>query len=136
MKRTIFILIMILGVVALASYFSQFFDQGIDIKISDKSNVIVVASPIKNSEISSPLTVAGRARGNWFFEASFPIILVDSYGNTIAESHVTAQEEWTTNDFVKFAGTLQFSNYIKGSKGKLILKKDNPSLTFKDTGLL
>lgn len=127
MKRTIFILIVILGVVALASYFSQFFDQGMNIKISDKSNVIVVASPIKDSEVSSPLTVAGRARGNWFFEASFPIILLDSYGNTIAESHVTAQEEWTTNDFVKFVGTLQFSNYIKGSKGKLIMKKDNPS---------
>lgn len=127
MKRIIFIIIMISIVVGLASYFAQFFDESIDITPSDNSKVIVVASPIKDSEITSPLSVAGRARGNWFFEASFPIVLVDSYGNVISESHATAQGEWMTEDFVKFVGVLEFSNFIKGSKGKLILKKDNPS---------
>jgi len=127
MKRIIFIIIVISIVVGLASYFAQFFDENIDITPSDKSNMIVVATPIKDSEISSPLSVSGRARGNWFFEASFPITLVDSYNNVISESHVTAQGDWMTKDFVKFVGVLEFSNYIKGSKGKLILRKDNPS---------
>jgi tellurite resistance-related uncharacterized protein len=87
----------------------------------------VVSSPIRNSEISSPLSVSGRARGNWFFEGSFPIIVKDSYGNIVAESHATAQGEWMTEDFVKFVGDVQFNNYIKGTKGTLVIKKDNPS---------
>ncbi len=127
MKRTIFIIIFIAIVAGISVFFSGFFDNKIDLTPSDKSNIIVVTFPIKNSEISSPLSVAGRARGSWFFEGSFPIVLVDSYGNTITEGHATAQGEWTTEEFVKFVGNLQFNNYIKGSKGKIILKKDNPS---------
>lgn len=129
MKRTAFILLTIVLVVGIAFFLSDSFDNAIDINItpSDKSNLIVVASPIKDSEVSSPLTIAGRARGQWFFEGSFPIILVDSYRNIIAEGHATAQGEWTTSDFVKFVGDVEFSNYIKGSRGILILKRDNPS---------
>ncbi len=115
-------------VVWISSYLSSFFTTDIDITPSDKSNLIVVASPIKDSEVSSPLSVAGRARGSWFFEGSFPIVLVDSYGNVIAESHATAQGEWATNEFVKFVGSLEFNNYIKGASGKIILKKDNQSM--------
>jgi hypothetical protein len=53
--------------------------------------------------------------------------LVDVDKNVIATGHVTAQGEWMTEDFVKFVGSLQFNNYIKGQKGTLILKKDNES---------
>ncbi len=128
MKRTLFIIFVIAIVVAIALFFSGFFDNSvIDIKPSDKSNIILVTSPIKDAEIASPLTVAGRARGQWFFEGSFPLVLLDPYGNTIAEGHATAQSEWTTTEFVKFVGNLQFDNFIKGSKGTLVLKKDNPS---------
>jgi hypothetical protein len=128
MRRTVFILLIIVLVGSIAFFFSKFFDENdIDIIPKDSSNLIVVASPIKDSEISSPLSVAGRARGYWFFEGSFPVDLLDEYGNIIASSHATAQGKWTTTDFVKFVGNLEFSNYIKGSKGTLVLKKDNPS---------
>jgi hypothetical protein len=63
----------------------------------------------------------------WYFEGSFPVELVDQYGNTIASGFVSSQGEWMTKEFVPFLGTLQFNNYIKGQPGKLILKKDNPS---------
>lgn len=129
MKRTVFIVITILIVVGIAAYFSQFFDiTNIDINYpKNKTDLIVVVSPIKDSQISSPLSIAGRARGNWFFEGSFPLTLLDQDRNVIAEGHATAQGEWMTGDFVKFLGTLQFDNYIKGQKGILVLKKDNPS---------
>lgn len=138
MKRTIFIIIVISVVVAISVILSGMFDNaGLDIKPSDKDNLIVVASPIKDSEVSSPLSVAGRARGSWFFEGSFPILIQDSYGNIVAESHATAQGTWTSKDFVKFVGNLQFSNYIKGSKASLILKRDNPSgLTENDDSIV
>lgn len=127
MKRTFVIIVAIAAVVCIAIYFSKFFDSNIEIKPSNKSELIVVSSPIRDSEISSPLSIVGRARGSWFFEGSFPIVLRDRYGNTIAEGHATAQGEWMTQDFVKFLGTLQFNNYIKGQEGTLLLKKDNPS---------
>lgn len=127
MKKTIVIVSVIVIAVLLSLYFSWPYISNTDIVPVDKSTLIAVTSPIKDSEISSPLSIAGRARGSWFFEGSFPIVLLDSYRNTIAEGHVTAQGEWMTQDFVKFLGSLQFNNYIKGSKGFLVLKKDNPS---------
>jgi len=127
MRRTIFILLIIGIVTWISSMLSIAFDNRIEIKPSDKSNIILVSSPVQNSEVSSPLTVAGRARGSWFFEASFPIVLLDQYGNVIAESHASAQGTWQTEEFVKFIGNIQFDNYIKGTKGTLVLKKDNPS---------
>lgn len=128
MKRTIAILIAIAIVGGLAMLFARSFENTTEeLPASDKSNIIVVASPIKDSEVSSPLRVAGRAKGSWFFEGSFPITLTDAYGNVIGQSHVTAQGEWMTENFVPFIGDLEFSNYIKGSQGTLILQKDNPS---------
>lgn len=129
MKRTLVILLAIFIVVGIATYFSRFFDLPIDINIKpdNKEELIVVISPLKDDQISSPLSIAGRARGQWFFEGSFPIELQDEYKNVIAEGHATAQGEWMTEDFVPFLGTLQFNNYIPGHEGFLILRKDNPS---------
>jgi len=127
MKRTIFILLIIAIVGWISSVLSVAFDNKIEIKPSDKSNIILVSVPVQNSEISSPLIVAGRARGSWFFEASFPILLLDQNGNVIAESHASAQGPWQTDEFVSFIGNIYFNNYIKGTKGTLVVKKDNPT---------
>ena len=55
MKRTIFIIIFIAIVAGISVFFSGFFDNKIDLTPSDKSNIIVVTFPIKNSEISLKL---------------------------------------------------------------------------------
>lgn len=129
MKRTFVIIIAIAIIVGIATYFSHFFDLPIDINLKpdNKEELIVVISPLKDDLISSPLSIAGRARGTWFFEGSFPLELQDQYKNVIAQGHASAQGEWMTEDFVPFLGTLQFNNFIPGQKGFLVLKKDNPS---------
>ena len=54
--------------------------------------------------------------------------VVDWDGRIIAESFVTAQDEWMTKDFVRFKGTLNFSKpELVYNNGSLILRKDNPS---------
>lgn len=99
----------------------------------DKSNLIKVSSPTPNSTITSPLKITGEARGNWFFEASFPVSLVNWDGLIIAEGIATAQGEWMTEEFVPFTAELEFvSPYKAGDpdfmkNGALILQKDNPS---------
>lgn len=92
----------------------------------EKANLIRVSSPRPNQAVKSSLTVLGEARGNWFFEASFPIELLDANGKIIAQGIAEAQDEWMTENFVPFRVTLEFSSPLTPT-GELILKKDNPS---------
>ncbi|MDP6775444.1 MAG: Gmad2 immunoglobulin-like domain-containing protein [Candidatus Latescibacteria bacterium] len=88
---------------------------------------IVVESPSPGSVIASPLRVSGRARGTWFFEGDFPLLLLDAQGNVLARSYATARGAWMTRDFVPFEGTLEFRSPEAGINGILRLIKDNPS---------
>ena len=51
----------------------------------EKSDLIRADFPRPNQTIQSPLIVKGEARGFWFFEASFPIKLLDDNGEFIAQ---------------------------------------------------
>lgn len=74
------------------------------------------------------LELTGRARGNWYFEASFPIQVLDKHANVLASGYATAQDEWMTTEFVPFKSTLKFTQFpASGSFGKIVLNKNNPS---------
>ncbi len=88
-------------------------------------DLITISTPRPNQTITSPLEIRGAARGNWFFEASFPIKLVDEKGKIIAEGQAEATEEWKTENFVPYKAVLEFKTTAES--GKLILEKDNPS---------
>lgn len=93
----------------------------------EKTDLIIVDNPRTNQEIESPLTISGQARGYWFFEASFPVLLTDWDGLIIAEGIAQAKGDWMTEDFVPFEVTLEFEKPSYNNKGTLILRKDNPS---------
>ena len=95
----------------------------------EKANLIRIDSPRPNQVIRSPLTITGQARGNWFFEASFPVVLTNWDGLIIAQGIATAQGEWMTTEFVPFEAVLTFSvdKNTYSNRGSLILQKDNPS---------
>lgn len=95
-------------------------------------DLITVDSPKPGDTISSTtITVTGKARGTWYFEASFPVVLTDWDGRIIAQGPAQAQSDWMTQDFVPFKITLNFTKPVAGdpaaNRGFLILKKDNPS---------
>lgn len=92
----------------------------------EKTDLIRVNNPRPNQIISSPLILEGEARGVWFFEASFPIKLLDGDGKEITYAIAQAQGEWMTEEFVPFSATLEFAKPTTG-KGTLIFEKDNPS---------
>ena len=73
-----------------------------EFSVCPKEDLIIVQSPMAFEKISSPLTVKGMARGTWFFEASFPVRLVDENGKELAVIPVQAKTEWMTTDFVEF----------------------------------
>ena len=90
------------------------------------SDQIKVTNPIPNQVVESPLTVEGEATGTWFFEATFPVNLLDANGDVIASNPAKAQGEWMTQDFVPFIAQLIFEKPATDT-GVLVLKKDNPS---------
>lgn len=101
--------------------------------IDAKADLIVLSTPSPLSVITSPLVLSGEARGIWFFEGSFPVVLTDWNGLIIAEGFVTTNGEWMTEDFVPYTGTLEFESPYTADdpdfmkNGSLILQKDNPS---------
>lgn len=105
----------------------------IEAHISEMADLITVASPAPEEVIASPLAISGEARGYWYFEASFPIVLTNWDGLVIAEGFATADGDWMTEDFVPYTASIDFVNpYTVGDpdfmkNGTLILKKDNPS---------
>ncbi len=94
---------------------------------SCQSENIVVAAPLPGKSIRSPLKIRGRARGSWFFEGDFPVILEDRAGTVIASGFVAATDEWMTKEFVPFEGTLESKKPSGVESGFLVFKKDNPS---------
>ncbi len=91
------------------------------------ADMIQVDSPAPNAAVSKsqPLVVTGRAVGPWYFEASFPVKLLDSNGNVLAQGPAQAQSDWMTTDFVPFVITLNFTT--TDTSGTLVLQNDNPS---------
>ncbi len=102
-------------------------NQSIQPPSSTANDLIKVNQPKPNATITSPCQIDGQARGYWFFEATFPIILTDDQGNILATNHATAQNDWMTTEFVPFSGEIIFTKPTSTNQGQLILKKDNPS---------
>lgn len=94
-----------------------------------KDDLIQVAEPQSGQVVSSPLEVSGKARGYWFFEASFPMEIINADGMIVGQSFATAEGEWMTEEFVDFTGEIEYEPGldISGTSGFLILRKDNPS---------
>ena len=85
-----------------------------------------VDTPQPGQTVSSPLVVRGSARGPWYFEATFPVTLLDGHGQRLAQSYATAQGEWMTTDWVPFSATLTFAAPTTAT-GTLVLENANPS---------
>jgi len=87
---------------------------------------IVLSYPQKDQEVTNPIRIRGMARGTWFFEASFPIQLIDSAGKVIAQGHAQAEDDWMTTNYVNFSAEISYPATSTGS-ALLVLSKDNPS---------
>ena len=89
-------------------------------------NLIRVWTPIANQAVKSPLLVEGEARGTWYFEASFPVGILDGNGTELGVVPAQAQGDWMTQNFVPFKAELKFA-VPATETGTLVLEKDNPS---------
>ena len=91
------------------------------------ADMIEVFSPQPGGVVGKEFIVVGKARGNWFFEASFPFEVIGADGNQIAGGIATAEGEWMTTDFVEFKTDLIDLPSAYTGPATLILRRDNPS---------
>lgn len=80
-----------------------------------------------NAQIDSPLLITGEARGTWFFEATAPVVIVNWDGLIIGEGYIQTTDNWMTEEFVPFEGTIEFDRPDYGDTGAVILHNANPS---------
>lgn len=128
MKRFIWIILAVLLIGGATMYFYTKKSSAPISQMVVYKNLIKVKDPLPNKLISSPLTIKGEARGFWFFEASFPVKLLDVNGKeiTLDPPYIMTSNEWMTENFVPFESTHTFEK-PQTATGTLILQKDNPS---------
>lgn len=88
--------------------------EGIDIRVS---------SPHVNQTITSPLKIAGEAKG-WYTDNTFQVLLIDEKGVVIATG--TAKTDGAGEDYAPFTAEITFD--AKDAKaGDLVFQKSNPT---------
>lgn len=89
---------------------------------------IQVTLPFPGAVTGQDFSVRGKARGYWFFEASFPVFLLDADGNQIAVGLAAPEPpgtEWMTTEFVNFKADVQAGGYT--GPATLVIMRDNAS---------
>ncbi len=89
------------------------------------AETIVVDLPTPGAVVGKEFSVIGKAKG-FYFEASFPVQVLDKNGNILWQGPAQAIGDWMTAEFVPFKLDIKIKSAYMGP-GLLILKKDNPS---------
>jgi hypothetical protein len=77
--------------------------------------------------ITSPETVNGVVTGGgWFFEAVFPVKVMDGDRTVLGLGQAQAESDWMTTGTVPFSATVSFS-VPHSVTGIVVFSKDNPS---------
>jgi hypothetical protein len=95
------------------------------------ANKIFISAPSESGTIFSPVVIAGKALGTWFFEGSFPVGVHDAndklLGTGIAQFVQQSENDtWMTDQLINFQGEIKFSKPATDT-GYILFKKDNPS---------
>ncbi len=128
----LFAFIILVGAEILVVFYSPTFLENIRID-SANPGIVRVASPQPYGQINSPVSITGQAPGTWFFEASFPIYIVNWDGLIVGEGYARAKKDWMTTAYVPFEASIFYKLPDKpvagtySEEGVIIFKKDNPS---------
>jgi hypothetical protein len=101
-----------------------------DVKVvSNKplSERVSVSSPGPGGTVGKTFTITGKAPGNWFFEASFPVQVRSSEGDVLGRAVAHTQSDWMTESLVSFTADVTISDPKYTGSARLILMRDNPS---------
>lgn len=92
-----------------------------------KTDMFKSVSVISGQTLPKGTKLKGEVRGNWYFEASFPVELRSASGTPFWTGVAQAQSDWMTVNFVPFSVVLNYPPFGTPTPAVLVLKKDNPS---------
>jgi hypothetical protein len=94
-----------------------------------EDELLSIDAPELNAVVTSPIQITGRAKGTFFFEGGFPILVTDDHGQIIGDGFATAEGDWATESLVPFTATILYAipSGNDSKSGQLIFKNDNPS---------
>ena len=87
---------------------------------------VVVTYPKANESVPKKFTVTGKAPGNWFFEASAPVMVVTPDSDKVFQGHAETLGDWMTTELVDFKAEVSVNPAYSGP-ATLVFLKDNPS---------
>lgn len=93
--------------------------------INSSKEKIVIDTPFPGAVTGKEFEIRGKAAG-WYFEASFPVKVLDKDGKVLWQGPAQAQGDWMTSEFVPFKVTAKVPDSYIGP-ATLVLEKDNPS---------
>lgn len=111
------------GVVYKLTYNNPEFIYIDQISFSDEENYIRADIEINQNQ---EILINGEATWPWYFEAIFGVEVIDENNNTLANTYVTANWEWMTEDYVPFHARFNYDN-PETDYWYIIFKKANPS---------
>ncbi|HVN26727.1 MAG TPA: Gmad2 immunoglobulin-like domain-containing protein [Candidatus Paceibacterota bacterium] len=88
---------------------------------------VAVTIPQAGASVASPVSIAGTVTGGgWFFEATFPVKVLDATGAMIGEGQARATADWMSTGTVPFSASVSFRAPATAT-GSIVFSKDNPS---------
>lgn len=94
--------------------------------VSSDGNLAVLM-PHADDLVDSPVAIEGTVTdGEWFFEGSFPIEVVDGDGTVIGQGTAQALSDWMSTGSVPFSASISFTA-PREATGSLVFTKDDPS---------
>lgn len=87
---------------------------------------IGITMPGLDATVTSPIGIEGQAAGTWFFEASFPIKILDADGTVLGQGSAQALGDWMTTGTVAFSANIPFTT-PKYATGTIVFSNANPS---------
>lgn len=122
-NKIIFILLIIIILIVGYNFYTRY---SIIKRINDAKDLIVIETPKPYQKVQNPIYIKGKVKGNFFFEATFPVRIEDENGNIVKNSYIMTKENWMSEDFVSFETTINIDE-LKIKRGFIIFEKANPS---------
>lgn len=94
--------------------------------INSSKDLIDVTLPTPGAVVGKSFSVTGQARGTWYFEASFPVLVLGKDGEVLDQIPAAAESDWMTENFVPFRADIEIPDGYTGP-ATVVLKNDNPS---------
>ena len=125
MNRTIKIIAIVLGVIIVILIGVLIFVH--PAKGPTITQGLQISLPQANAIVTSPAAIEGTVTGGgWFFEASFPIKILDSDGTVLGQGTAQALSDWMSTGTVPFSASIPFTT-PHDATGTIVFSKDNPS---------